>query len=243
MSPSVRYAGVIRFEVPQAEYRRLFDRRRTFGLTSTTQPDYAARQRQWLNFVSGPGRGREANPTYDPAHMSWRHQRVDPPPDQGYDLIEGPMYKGVEGLPGTHVPPRSAFDPYAEGTELPQQVVWNHQRAMDVLNAATTTLTQFDAANNCRPVIPPVSVPARNESIAEDAHALEEAQRELTDRGTTSATVPADPDAPCPSCHAMQREWERERSERQFDLFPPPQMSEQELRALREYLQQLQSTP
>ena len=42
-------------------------------------------------------------------------QRTDPDPDLDYDLIEGPFYKGVRGLPGTP-PPRSAFHPYAEGT-------------------------------------------------------------------------------------------------------------------------------
>jgi hypothetical protein len=182
VSPSERYAGVIRFDVPTMEYKKLFTSRKAFNLTLTTQRDYAVRQKEWLDFVSGPGRGREASPSYDAAHMSWRHQRVNPSPDQGFDLIEGPMYKGVEGLPGSSAPPRSAFDPYAEGTVLPQQVVWNHQRAMDVLNAAPTTLKQFDASNNCRPVDPPVPVAPLNASVAEDPKALEAAQIEMTGR-------------------------------------------------------------
>jgi len=180
MSPAERYAGVISFEVPTTAYRSLFTGRKHFGLTSTWQKDYAVRQKQWLNFVSGRGRGREAEPTFDPSHMSWRHLRVDPPPGQDYFLIEGPMYKGVEGLPGTSMPPRSAFDPYAEGTALPQQIVWNYQKAMDVLNASKTTLKQFDASKQCAPVDPPVSVPLLKQSTMEDAAALEAAQIELT---------------------------------------------------------------
>jgi hypothetical protein len=179
MTPPERYAGVIRFDVPEENYRRLFRSRRYFGLVSTTQPDYAARQRQWLDFVSGPRRGREASPTYDPAAGAWRHERVDPPPDLDYFLIEGPFYRGVPGLPGTP-PPRSAFHPYAEGTTLPQQVVWNHQGALDVLNAASTTLTQYDAQNDCRPVPHPHAVAPLAMSIAEDPAATEAAQRGLT---------------------------------------------------------------
>ena len=181
MSPKERYAGVIRFAVPAAEYTKLFNNRKTFGLTSTKHSDYAARQKDWLDFVSGKGRGRQANPTYDTAHMSWRHQRVDPPPSQGFDLIEGPMYKGVEGLPGSIVPPRAAFDPYAEGTALPQQVVWNGERALAVLNAAPTTLKQFDAKDECKPVDPPVPA-APGAAAAEDPRAREEAQIGMTER-------------------------------------------------------------
>jgi hypothetical protein len=179
MSPKVRHAGVIRFDVPSDEYKKLATSRKTFGLTSTKQSDYAAKQKDWLDFVSGKGRGREANPTYDTAHMSWRHQRVDPPPSQGFDLIEGPMYKGVEGLPGSSVPARSKFDPYAEGTALPQQIVWNRDRAMAVLNAAKTTLTQYDAQDNCKKVDPPVAVKPAT-SAAEDPHAREEARIGMT---------------------------------------------------------------
>ena len=180
MSPSERYAGVIQFDVLESEYRSLFPGRKVFNLTSTTQKDYAAQQKKWLDFVSGPHGGREPSPTYDAAHMSWRHQRVDPPPGQDYLLIEGPMYKGVEGLPGSSVPPRSAFDPYAEGTALPQQIVWNYQQAMNVLNDASTTLTQYDAKNNCAPIDPPVKVRPLKATVAEDAKALEAAQIELT---------------------------------------------------------------
>lgn len=180
LTPAVRYAGVVRFDVAPSDYDQLTNRR-TFGLTTTTQPDYAARQKEWLDFVSGPGRGREACPVYDPAHTSWRHQRVDPPPDQGHSIIEGPMYKGVPGTPGTDPPPRSAFDPYAEGTALPQQVVWNHDQAIAMLNAAPTSLKQFDAANHCAPVDPPlVGAAAATGPAAEDARAREAAQAELT---------------------------------------------------------------
>lgn len=174
MAPKERYAGAIRFDVAPSDYGRLTNRR-DFALTTTTQPDYAARQKEWLDLVSGPGRGRASCPVYDPAHMSWRHQRVDPPPDQGYSLIEGPMYKGVEGLPGGAVPPRSAFDPYAEGTALPQQVVWNHDDAIAILNATPTSLKQYDAAHNCAPVDPPVTVAALAGPAVEDAGAREAA--------------------------------------------------------------------
>jgi hypothetical protein len=118
---------------------------------------------------------------YDAAHMAWRHQRVDPPPSQGFGLIEGPMYKGVEGLPGSNVPARAKFDPYAEGTALPQQVVWNGERALAVLNAAPTTLKQFDAQDECKPVDPPVAVPPAI-SVSEDPRAREEAQIGMTGR-------------------------------------------------------------
>ena len=184
MSPTVRYAGVIRFDVAGDEYKKLFTSRKTFGLTSTKQSDYAARQKDWLDFVSGKGRGRQADPTYDSAHMSWRHQRVSPEPnkpapDQGFDLVEGPMYKGVEGLPGSSVPARSKFDPYEKDTTLPQQVVWNHERAEAVLNGAKTTLTQFDAQHDCKRVDPPVAVkPAK--STLEESRAREEAQIGMT---------------------------------------------------------------
>lgn len=182
MSPPERYAGVIRFDVSSTEYKSLFRSRKTFGLTTTTQKDYAARQKKWLDFVSGRGRGREPDPTFEAAHMSWRHQRVNPPPDQDYFLIEGPMYKGVEGLPGSSLPPRSAFDPYAEGTALPQQVVWNHEGALAVLNKSKASLKQFDAKNKCVPVDPPASVTPLTASVAEDPKALEAAQIELTGR-------------------------------------------------------------
>jgi hypothetical protein len=78
------------------------------------------------------------------------------------------------------VPPRSAFDPYAEGTELPQQVVWNYQQAMDVLNASPTKLSQYDASKECKPVDPPVAVKPLKGPVAEDARAREEAQITLT---------------------------------------------------------------
>jgi len=177
-NPPERYAGVIRFDVALSEIRRLGQK--AFPLVSTRQPDYAQRQREWLNFVSGPGRGREANPTYDPAAGAWRHERVDPPPAQDYELMMGPFYRGIPGTPGAE-PPRSAFRPYAEGTTIPQQVVWNYQRSMDILNAAPTTLTQYDATDpNPRPIVPPHAVAPLNASVAEDPAALEAAQRGLT---------------------------------------------------------------
>jgi len=179
MKQPERYAGVIRFDVKQSDYYRLFTNRKYFGLVSTKQPDYGAKRREWLDFVSGPGRGREASPSFDPAAGAWRHERVNPPPDLGYDLIEGPFYRGVPGLPGT-APPRSAFKLYSEGTVLPQQVVWNHERALNVLNAAPTSLTHYDTQNDCRPVVPPHSVPPLQMSIAEDPRATEAAQRGLT---------------------------------------------------------------
>jgi hypothetical protein len=179
-NPPERYAGVIRFDVALSDIRRLGQK--TFGLASTRQPDYAQRQREWLNFVSGPGRGREADPTFDPATSVWRHERVDPPPAQDYELIVGPFYRGVPGTAGAE-PPRSAFRPYAEGTTIPQQVVWNYQRSMDILNAAPTTLTQYDTNDpNPQPIVPPHAVAPLNASVMEDPAALEAAQRGLTGR-------------------------------------------------------------
>jgi hypothetical protein len=74
MKQPERYAGVIRFDVKQSDYYRLFTNRKYFGLVSTKQPDYGAKRREWLDFVSGPGRGREASPSFDPAAGAWRHE-------------------------------------------------------------------------------------------------------------------------------------------------------------------------
>ena len=180
--PPEKYAGVIRFDVPQDEYRKLFSSRKTFDFTSTRDPDYAKKQKEWLDFVSGPGRGREAKPVYDPKTGFWRHPRSNPDPDLGYDLIEGPFYRGVPGvLDPNKEPPRSAFDPYNEGTELPQQILWNHDRAMAVLNAATTTLTQYDVDDECKPVPQPHALPPGAGATTESREAQEAAQRGMTD--------------------------------------------------------------
>ena len=49
--------------------------------------------------------------------------------------------------------------------------------------------------------------------------------------------------APCPSCHAMQRDWERQRSFSGLERFPAPRTSEEDQRLIREYLQPPQHTP
>lgn len=181
-TPPERYAGVIRFDVPVDEYKKLFTSRKYFDFTSTKDPDYAKKQKEWLDFVSGPGRGREAEPVYDPKTGYWRHPRSNPDPDLGFDLIEGPFYKGVPAvMDPSKKPPRSAFDPYAEGTTLPQQVVWNHDKAMAVLNAAPTTLFQYDVDNGCGPVPHPHAVTPLTGPVTEDRAAREAAQREMTD--------------------------------------------------------------
>lgn len=180
--PPEQYAGVIRFDVPPDAYQSLFNSRKTFDFTSTTDPAYARKQKEWLDFVSGPGRGREAKPVYDPQTGFWRHPRSNPDPDLGFDLIEGPFYRGVpDVMKPIQEPPRSAFEPYAEGTALPQQVVWNHDRAMAVLNAAPTTLFQYDVQNECSPVPQPHAVAPLSGPVTEDRAAREAAQREMTD--------------------------------------------------------------
>ena len=62
---------------------------------------------------------------------------------------------------------------------LPQQVVWNHDRALGVLNAAKTTLKQYEAQDNCKEVDPPVAVKAAA-SATEDPKAREEARIGMT---------------------------------------------------------------
>ena len=144
------YAGVIDFTVQRSDYDavRAGGRSRDFGLTSRDQPDYRQRQREWLDFVTS--HGREAQPSYDPESMAWRHERRATQPNLGYNVVSGPFYRGIRGLPGTP-PGRDEFAPYAEGRTLPQQVVWDNDGAR-LLNShrVRTRLEQYDARTGDR---------------------------------------------------------------------------------------------
>jgi hypothetical protein len=152
------YAGVIDFTVQRADYDavRAGGRSHDFGLTSLDQPDYRRRQREWLDFVTS--HGREAQPTYDPSSMAWRHERRATQPNLGYNVVSGPFYRGIRGLPGTP-PGRDDFHPYAEGRTLPQQVVWDNDGAR-LLNSGRvrTRLEQYDARTGNR-IDPPHQTP------------------------------------------------------------------------------------
>jgi hypothetical protein len=152
------YAGVIDFTVQRADYDavRAGGRSHDFGLTSLDQPDYRRRQREWLDFVTS--HGREAQPTYDPSSMAWRHERRATQPNLGYNVVSGPFYRGIRGLPGAP-PGRDDFHPYAEGRTLPQQVVWDNDGAR-LLNSGRvrTRLEQYDARTGNR-IDPPRQTP------------------------------------------------------------------------------------
>jgi hypothetical protein len=153
------YAGVLDFTVPAGDFGGLLGRGRSldFRLTRRDQPDYADRQRRWLDFVTS--HGREATPTFDARRDVWRHERRDPQPHLGFNVVRGPFYQGVPGRADTE-PPREDFDPYAEGRELPQQVVFANA-GIDLLNSSRvrTRLEQYDANTGDR-IDPPRQTPA-----------------------------------------------------------------------------------
>jgi hypothetical protein len=152
------YVGVIDFTVQRADYDavRAGGRSRDFGLTSRDQPDFRRRQRQWLNFVTS--HGREAQPTYDYPSGVWRHERRATQPNLGYNVVSGPFYRGIRGLPGAP-PGRDDFTPYAEGRALPQQVVWDNDGARLLnSNRVRRQLEQYDARTGGR-IDPPHRTP------------------------------------------------------------------------------------
>lgn len=139
-----KYAGVVKFSVPQRDYLNLMSRSsRVFNFTRTDQPDYAERQREWLRFVTSYG--REARPVYDPQRAVWVHPRREPQPHLPYNIIRGPFYGPIPGTPGPEPRPE-AFRPFSEGRRLPQQVVWAND-GIALLNSSRTStdLQQYDA--------------------------------------------------------------------------------------------------
>ncbi|MEM9006466.1 MAG: DUF4157 domain-containing protein [Cyanobacteria bacterium P01_F01_bin.86] len=148
-SPPERYAGVIDFEVRSDDFHHLLgpSRSRHFNLHSLDQQDYQERQREWLDFVTSYG--RETEPTFRPNRRGsggkWAHERRDPQPHLRYNIITGPFYAPIRGT-ADRVPARDEFQPYAEGRNLPQQVVWAND-GIRLLNSnrVNTRLYQFDA--------------------------------------------------------------------------------------------------
>ncbi len=129
-----KYGGVIKFDVDGAKYAALGQRK--FPLTSLDQADYATRQAEWLDFVTS--HGREKEPVFEQRKKNgvWVHNRRDPQPALADDVIQGPFYRPIPGEAGKKPPP-TAFDPFAEGRDLPQQVVFAN-KGVDLLNDAST---------------------------------------------------------------------------------------------------------
>lgn len=181
--PTEPYAGVIRFSVRQGDYAALFvtgGGGRTFDLRRTDQPDFAQRQREWLNFVTSGG--RQSQPSFTNPERGveqWRHERRPTQPDLGYNVIRGPFYRGVPGTPGTP-PPRSAFVPYSEGSRIPEQQLWAHA-GTDLLNSnrVTKELTQYRVDTGER-VDPPIEMSFDLRATPNDQAAAEKAQRIMT---------------------------------------------------------------
>ncbi len=162
--PQEPYAGVLDFHVPSQEYQRLLNTRsRAFPLHDVRQPDYADRQREWLDYVTT--HGREPDPRlFSDQHTveRWRHFELPSPQIPPQALTIGPFYTPLPGLPGPE-PPRSAFQPAAleratDPNRLQQQVVWANE-GLDLLNASRRDVLQFDRRSGER-IDPPVPATA-----------------------------------------------------------------------------------
>jgi hypothetical protein len=131
-----KYGGVIKFDVDAQRYRALSHR--TFNLTSLDQPDYAARQADWIDFVTTFG--RQSRPVFQQRRRRgvWIHPRRDPPPALSHDVVSGPFYQPIPGTPDRQPGP-SEFEPFSERRNLPQQVVFAN-RGCDLLNDASTAI-------------------------------------------------------------------------------------------------------
>lgn len=176
--PPEAYAGVVRFGVGQTDYLNLFagDKGKTFDLKSIDQPDYAARQKEWLDFVTSYGREKE--PQFIKRRSQWVHARRARQPALGYNVIAGPFYAPLRGTSERKPAPKE-FKPYAEGRRLPQQVVWAEE-GIKLLNSTRvqTELLQFDAKTGKRQD-PPVDVANAAPAQPTVEQATEETQLEL----------------------------------------------------------------
>lgn len=175
--PAEKYAGIVRFSVPESEHRKVAagSNSKEFGLTSLDQPDYKKKQAEWLDFVTS--HGRESTPVFKAGRGQWVHDRREPQPQLPYNVISGPFYGPIRGTKDT--PPQPAdFKPYAEGRTLPQQVLWAN-RGIDLLNSSKvdTELTQYDAKSGKRQD-PPVNTASTISTLDHKqlADATEEAQ-------------------------------------------------------------------
>ncbi len=185
--PAEAYVGVIRFDVDTNDLTAITTRGKgkTFGLRDPRHPDYAARQKAWIDFITAGG--REAQPTsrQRKGRDEWVHKRRNPQPDLGYNVIAGPFYQPIPGKK-SRKPSPSEFTPYQEGSKFPQQEMWAHD-GIKLLNSSKvkTELMQFEAKTGKRQD-PPVqySVAA---TASQDTAALEE-EAQFTMATTTLAT-------------------------------------------------------
>jgi hypothetical protein len=149
--PPEPYAGVITFKVQEVDYRSLLGNSKIFDLTSSDQPDYKEKQKQWLDFITTYGREKE--PTFRKGTQErppeWAHEirgkPGEPQPSVGYNIIKGPFYRPLRGTEERKPKPEE-FKPYSEGTELPHQVLWAEE-GIKLLNSPRVVreLQRFDA--------------------------------------------------------------------------------------------------
>lgn len=174
-----KYSGVLQFDVPGADYAALVKRNsKVFGLTGTDQKDYAARQKEWLDFITT--HGRKSEPTFRDKSRDWVHERREPQPNLPYDIVKGPFYSPLRGT-ADRKPAASEFAPFAEGKTLPQQVVFAN-KGIDLLNDASKVkveLQQYDAKTGKRND-PPLASSDPAPSDADIGKQTEEAQLGLS---------------------------------------------------------------
>lgn len=179
-TPAEPYAGVVRFGVPEPDYRQLFtgDMGKTFGLTSLDQKDFQQKQKEWLDFITAHGRMND--PVFKEKRKQWVHERREPQPSLKYNVIEGPFYTPIRGTKDKKPPPED-FKPFAEGRQLPQQVTFAND-GIKLLNSAKVEkeLTQYDAKTG-KPQDPPAATPAAAGSLNEKQlnEATDEAQFDM----------------------------------------------------------------
>jgi len=148
------------FQVSTNSFVNLLNTRsRVFPLRDLKQPDYSARQSEWLSYITT--HGRESNPEHfaDQYNVErWRHFELQSPSVAPNALTIGPFYTPRQGLPGKP-PPLSEFQPKAlepvtAPTVLQQQVAWANE-GIDLLNASPRNTLQFDRETGA-PIDPPI---------------------------------------------------------------------------------------
>jgi len=180
MKPAEPYAGVIRFGVSENDYRqiRTGDKAKGFDLTRVDQPDFKAKQKAWLDFITSGGRKKE--PVFNEKRKQWVHERRKTQPNLPYNVVEGPFYTPIKGTKDRKPRPED-FKPYAEGKQLPQQVSWAND-GIKLLNSSKVDkeLKQYDAKTG-KPQDPPVDVAstAGQPNAAQVNKETEEAQMDM----------------------------------------------------------------
>jgi hypothetical protein len=173
--PAETYAGVVRFGVAESDYNQLFagNKGKVFGLNRLDQPDFKAKQKAWLDFITSTGRA--GSPKFNERRKQWIHERREPQPSQPYNIIEGPFYSPLKGTK-ENKPKAEEFKPFAEGQQLPQQVTWaNDGIALLNTNKVEKELKQFDAKTG-KPQNPPINDAGNQLSDKQMNEAAEEAQ-------------------------------------------------------------------